>query len=104
MPEKFLPIVNDERDFNVKVAADAASVKYYNGYIKTWEANWIKHAAPVIETEDQLKAEEKEIQESMAFGQEVQRQSEIRQTDRFTKETDDFKASPLPGVKLDKVL
>lgn len=45
----------------MKIAADDASVKYFNSYVKTWEANWIKHAAPTVMTQDQMKEEDKEI-------------------------------------------
>ena len=33
-----------EPNSEIKVASDAASVRYFTSYVKTWEANWIKGA------------------------------------------------------------
>lgn len=35
-----------EPNSEIKVASDAASIRYFTSYIKNWEANWLKGAAP----------------------------------------------------------
>jgi hypothetical protein len=33
-----------EPNSEIKVASDAASIRYFTSYVKNWEANWIKGA------------------------------------------------------------
>jgi len=45
----------------IKMAIDDAAKKYYNTYIKNFEAGWLKHQVPYVVSAKEEIAEEKEI-------------------------------------------
>jgi ubiquitin-protein ligase len=83
---------------------DDASKKYFNTYIKNFESQWLKGQLPYQTSAEQEKAEEKEIQESVANFEQDKQTSKKRQNERLEADLQEYQTRGVPGTSLVLVL